>query len=484
MCDGYETNQRASKLPEYNSAHLFPVDATIRALSIIPGPSISITGTKQERRSFAFFCYQTGQQLATALNITQTHQLILQASHCDEAVRSAVIALGSIGERLSINNLLTLENEQANACHGFARMQYYKALKRLRERISNDSEGSVNLAIILCFLFTIFEFLQGNDAGSLIHLRSGLNILRRDHGSLSTGIQTVSQENDPLEHEMLRTFSIMDIQATIWLGLKTFQAPVIMPIDGPRDAPAALNLFSTVDEASESLNYQITAMYHFRRLAAAYDGAESHNQVPPELHIKKEELLVQLKKWSVSLQSLTAKLWGEIDTETSQRIVVMKMNYETTLMVLKACLQRSDQQIYRNCEAEFRLIVDLAKSVIGPMDAVMRLGVQHIVTANNDGINPIPMFSFYAGVIQPLYHTAIKCQNLKVSREAITLLSSSPWREGAWDSATMARIAARRAQEVEEGYMNTEPQRMDFVAHGLAEIRQPPDMRPTSASIS
>lgn len=461
MCDGYESKQSPSKTPKYNTSQLFPVDATIKALSTIPGPILSITGTNQERRSFAFFCYQTGQQLSTALNITQTHQLILQASHCDEAVRSAVIALGSIGERLSINDLLTLENEQANTCHDFAHLQYYKALKCLRERITKDSEGSASLAIILCFLFTIFEFLQGNDAGSLIHLRSGLNMLRRDHGSLSTGLQTVSPDQDPLRHEILRTFSIMDMQATTWLGLKTFQAPIMIPLDGPDDGPADLDLFSTWEEASESLNHRITAMYHFRRLATSYDGAESLAQVLPEMHAKREKLLVRLKKWLVSLEALTAKLWGTIDDEMSQRILVMKMNYEINLISLIACLQPCDQQVYADHEPGFRYIVDLAKSVIGPMDDVVKLrvqhivaannsGVQHIVGTNNSGIDPVPMFSFYAGVIQPLYLTAIKCQNLSVCREAIALLSSSPWREGAWDSATMARIAARRIQQVEE----------------------------------
>ena len=473
VCDGYELQQSTFTPPEYSSTDLFPVDITIKALSIIPGPAISITGTNQERRSFAFFCHQIGQQLSTALKIAQTHQLILQASHCDEAVRCAAVALGSIGERLSINNVLTLDNEQANACHEFAHLQYYKALKRLRERISNDCEGSANLAIVLCFLFTIFEFLQGNDAGSLIHLRSGLNILRRDHGSLSTGLQTVSPDQDPLRHEILRTFSIMDLQATWWLGLKTFQAPIMIPLDGPGNAPAHLEMFSNLQEATESLGYQITAIHHFRRLVAAYDGAESPDQVPPEMHAKREKLLVRWKKWPVALEELTAKLWGEIDAEMSQRIIVMKMNYETHLMLLTACLQQCDQRIYAEHEPEFRKIVDLAKCVIEPMDGLVKLSVQHIVAANNGGSNdPTPMFSFHAGVIHPLYHTAIKCPNLSVCQEAIALLSSSPWREGAWDSATMARIAARRVQEVEERYMNTVPQVMDYVAYDYAQRRQ------------
>ena len=480
VCDGYETKQSASKSEKYDRAQLFPVDATIKALSIIPGPTISITGTDQERRSFAFFCYQIGQQLSTALNIAQTHQLILQASHCDEAVRSAVIALGSIGERLSLNKVLTLENEQANVCHDFARLQYYKALKRLRERMSDGSEGSASLTMTLCFLFTVFEFLQGNDGGALIHLRSGLNILRRDHGSLSMGLQTVSPDGDSLRHELLKTFSIMDVQATMWLGLDSFQAPVMTPLDGPGECPAHLDVFSTLVEASESLMYQISSTHHFRRLIGASNGAGSLDQAQPEVHAKREKLLEQLKRFPISLETLVAKLREEIDVEMSQRIVLIRMNYEVTLMILKACLERSDEQIYGTFEAEFRHIVDLAKSVIGPTDDIVKLSVQHIVAANHGGVEPFPMFSFYAGVIQPLYFTAIKCQNVRVCREAIALLSSSPWREGAWDSATMARIAARRVQEIEERDTNTDPRIMNRVATSYAHGRQSPDLRPTS----
>ena len=355
-----------------------------------------------------------------------------------------------MGERFSINSLLTPENEQANACHEFALLQYYKALKRLRERMSDNLEGSANPAIILCFLFTIFEFLQGNDTASLIHLRSGLNILRRHHGSLSAGFHAVSPNHDPLTHEILRIFSVMDMQATIWLGLKTFQAPTMIPLDDPGDGPAHSDLFSNLDEASESLNHHIVSTYHFRRLVAAYDNAEYPDMVPPEVYAKKEQLIAQLKRWLVSLEAVSEQLRGGVESEmSSKRIAVLQMNYETILMTLTACLKPAPNPVHADHELGFRHIVALAKSVIPPTNNAAKLRVEHIVAANNS-ITPVPMFSFCAGVIQPLYLAAIECPNLDVRREAMALLSYSPWREGAWDSATMARIAARRVQEVEE----------------------------------
>ena len=444
--------------PENNRAQLFPVNTTMKALSIIPGPMISITGSYQERRSFAFFCYQTGQQLSTALEVTKTYQLILQVSHCDGAVRAAVIALGAIGERLSINNLLTLDNEQANACHSFAHWQYYKALRCLRERISNNPEGSANFAVILSFLFTVFEFLQGDDTASLIHLRGGLNILRRGQGSLSMGLQTIASEQDPLTHEILRIFSTMDLQATIWLGLNGFQAPIMIPIHDHESGLAHLDQFSTLDEASGSLNYQVVTTYHFQRLVATYDSGESVGQVPQGVYGEREKLILQLKKWLVSFEALIRKPCGDFSTEMSERIIVLKINYETGLMMLTVCLQASDQQFYADHELGFRKIVTLARALVRP-----RKDIERIVAANNSK-SPASVFSFYIGVIRPLYFTAIKCQNMDVCRQAINLLSASPWREGAWDSATMARIAARRVQKVEERYVRTNILTMDRLA--------------------
>ena len=372
-----------------------------------------------------------------------------------------------MGERLSIHNLLTLENERANACHDFAHVQYCKALKRLRERISNDSEGTTNLAMILCFLFTIFEFLQGNDAGSLIHLRSGLNIIKRDYASLAMGLHTVSPVQDPLRHELLTTFAIMDMQATVWLGERPLQPPLVVPRDEINDTPKHIDRFHCLDDASESLSAQILGTDHFRNMVATYVGADFPNQVPPEVQARREYLLVRLRKWPVALEALMEKLRGKTDTTLLQRVAVLKMNYEIALMGLTTCLQPSEQQIYADHEPKFRLIVDLAKYVIGPLDQVVILGVPDVVVANHaSNVNPADVFSFYAGIIRPLFYAAIKCQDLRICREAIALLSASPWREGAWDSAAMARIAARRIQEAEERYVHTDLSITDYVAHG------------------
>lgn len=416
---------------------------------LFENPSLGVPGTDQERRSFDFFCHDTGRQLAYALNIQLVHQLVLQMSHFDITVRSAIIALGSMGERLRINSTLTLENDQANICHHFAQTHYYKAVRHLRTQICTAHEHAKN-AIIPCFLFTVFEFLQGNDAGGLLHLRSGLKLLRQEHGSLSTGLQTMSPAHDSLRYEIARIFSIMDVQATLWLGLESFQGPVMIPLFGPGLGQFKSDTFISLKEAADSLNKQSTLIYYFRHSLATFEGSESQDQMPLEMLAEQERLIKRLESWNTAVDILTAELGMAVDVETLHRVAVMKMNYITILIELTACTQYSKDGIYSGFETEFRQVISLASFVIRPFTDEKKLALQRLVAANNGDIDPAQMFSFGSSTIKPLYLVAAKCQNLSLCREAIDLLASSPWREGAWDSATMARIAERRVKELEQ----------------------------------
>ena len=110
--------------------------------------------------------------------------------------------------------------------------------------------------------------------------------------------------------------------------------------------------------------------------------------------------------------------------------------------------------VYRKYEADFVKVLTLATPVIRPMNDVARLKIQRIVTANNRGFRP-GAFSLHAGVIAPIYYTAIKCRNLEICQDALTLLSEDPWREGPWESLVMATIAEPQIRRHrEEGYYN------------------------------
>lgn len=360
--------------------------------------------------------------------------LILQSSHSNDAVRSAVIALGSITERHQVNSILAFDQEQANTYHEFAQAQYHHALKQLREQIANAPHCSENLAVISCFLFTLFEFMQGNDTASMVHLRSGLNMLRRQDGP-----------PDLLRQELLRIFSIMDLQATLWIDLKAFRPSMLNPII-PVSLPMITEHFSDIEDAAIFLSFLTSRVYHFRRLFTNEARRRTSNDT---LGIKRD-LDMQLEWWPLALERLLVDLGTRISVETLHRSLVMRMNHIITRIAFGACLHEDEERVFRAHLDGFQSIVSLAKTVIRPMNLVVKTRVQRIVAANNAAINPIAVFSFYAGVIQPLYMTAIQCTNVKVCRDAINLLSTPPWQEGAWDSAKMATMAGQKVRQLEK----------------------------------
>ena len=414
--------------------------------------SQAITGTNQQQQCFEYFCLQIGRELSIALELGPTYDFILQACHSDDVVKAAVIAIGSMGQRLRVNHLLTSDNEQANALQEFAQVQYCRSLRHLRARMSSDPDRSKELAIVSCFLFTILEFLQGNEAGSLIHLRSGIKILCRD--------EDFREATDPLRRELAQIFSIMDRTATIWLGLKSFQSPVFMPcgsLVGLAPAPLSFIEFRSLDDAACALNIQITRLYDFRRSLAAHDP--SLRNLPLNAYAQHQEMLKQLEEWPVGVDNHLRSLNGtDFSVEIRQRVSVLQMNYRTTSIMLSSCLDSPEKHgLYHGSDSDFRQILSLARSVIATMDDTFQSRIERDMAANNREVNPAPLFSFYAGVIQPLYILAINCRNLRMCHEALELLSTNPWREGAFDSFSMARIARHKIQQLErDGYYESD----------------------------
>lgn len=160
----------------------------------------------------------TGRDLCRSFDLTYLYNLMLQMSHSDAAMRSVIIALGSTGEKLHTCGSLTIGRERPDTQIHFTRMQYGKAIQLLRHRTDGNTENSAASAIIFCFLLCIFEFLRGNDSASLVHLNSGLALLSEDNPSLSSGLEALLPHID-LKEEIIRMFSAMNAQATMWLGV-------------------------------------------------------------------------------------------------------------------------------------------------------------------------------------------------------------------------------------------------------------------------
>ncbi|KAL8760984.1 MAG: hypothetical protein Q9184_002854 [Pyrenodesmia sp. 2 TL-2023] len=461
-CDGYIHKRGPSppiKQEQPNQLSWTPARSDISLSRINP---TTWDGTVDELRGFNYFRVQTSEDVAYSLD-SSLEELVLQTSHHHDAIKHAAIALGALGETMRINSSCARYPGKSvfYTRHDFACAQYYKAIKLLQDDIGRRDKDSINFALVSCFLFIVFEFLHGNDQSAVIHLRSGLNILRQQalptpYANSSVPVGS-SQQLHPIQAEISRIFHILDTQATAWLDVRTSNKPRSKVfIDGPMSNELVPESFISFDEASQDLNDIISRIYSFRAFASKHDFASTREQVPASIYAHREALLDELDLHRSRLSNYLAcrKTFAQ-SPEDPHRITVLRINRKVTTLMLATYLEPHESTFYAQSQSHFWQVVSLAALILRPESSATRQRVLENMQPCNaeldskDARTPRQRktFAFFAGLIQPLYFTAIKCPNQDTATKAVELLEMKPWREGSWDSAVMAKIARRRIQK-------------------------------------
>ncbi|KAL9596780.1 MAG: hypothetical protein Q9219_005570 [cf. Caloplaca sp. 3 TL-2023] len=478
-CDGYTLKKDLPAAPsvEQQGSTTWKVSCSHRSLNLL-GPT-AWKGTIEELQGFDYFRVQTSEDLAYSLN-SSLEVLVLQTSQHHAAIKHAAIALGALGHTIRINSASPADLPLASWRHQFAYRQYYKAVKLLQRDMGRDDKDSVNFALIACFLFIVFEFLQGNDPSAITHLRCGLNIIRQQR-CLLLNSTTHDQKPpsamrfDPIQSQIVRIFGIIDSQTSMWLNQRSTNPKSYIPVDSLETQSWFPDTYSSLDDACQDLNDIISRVYNFRRRAAKHDFAHSTAQVPSSVYAERDSFLDELDAHRRRLAIyLTDRQSHGHDPEDPHRITLLRINRKVTTIMLTTYLEPHESSFYARAQPHFWQIVSLATLILRPEDPEMRrkvlfLGVDHSNNKTNSSLTPLSddnesgelkkekekpphhhhrqIFSFFAGLIQPLYFTAIKCLDRETALKAIELLEMEPWREGSWDSAVMAKTARIRFME-------------------------------------
>lgn len=398
----------------------------------------------QEYRAFDFFKSRTAPELASAMKSSFWQYIILQVSQHDPAIRHAVVAFGSLSEILHINGVLTSGNKEANQRHAFACLHYDKALKELRKQLGSGTGKSAEFTLISCFLFICIEFLQGNDAGLLAHLRSGLNIFQSVQNEIdveAVGHVNLSSDLVELRTHTRRLYHLLDWLAALWLGNR-----VLLPIEPENLEPyvSMPNHCNSISETNEILFRWMDQVSLLNHSSTFLDHSEVGAVAFQTVRARQDYLVGEGNRWLLIVESLLIKLRDGFGPEDVHRITVMMINHRVIFMILGSVLKADEATYYRAMDSSFEQIISLSSTVLLPVNVMTDCRV--FPTSNK-------VFSFVEGAIRPLHFTAIKCGNLKICRKAISLLKTSLWREGAWESASMVKIAERKVAQLEkEGF--------------------------------
>ena len=199
-CDGYSSDITISSQTPENSTDL------------IQRISVHIPGNAEEKRGFDFFLRNTAAELSGYYDSLFWEKLILAASAQKPSLRHAVIALGALHEDFSRKRLVSSTPSAEDQEAQFALNQYAKAMGALRRSLSSGKEEPLT-ALMSCILFVCFDSLRGWFESAMVHLQSGLRILR--------DMRRSSTRNHIIEDNIAPLFMRLSIQSIIYVETRS-----------------------------------------------------------------------------------------------------------------------------------------------------------------------------------------------------------------------------------------------------------------------
>jgi hypothetical protein len=463
-CDGYEVD-----LTRTPSKVIMPKTLAPLAPKLVPStPTESPTSAfgdelwstssvgDLEYRYFRFFHEKTISRLSGYLGESMWNRLVLQACETEPSIRHAVIAIGALDMAFESGEIRhngkrpmfpqTGENRgNAGSHHQFALEQYAKAIKQMRDTLSEPRRDMKN-TLIACLLFVCFEKFHANNHLSLDEAQTGLKMVNgwlpqfvkqgALHGSHVPGPK--SPASYVIEDELIHAFARLDL--------------VLFPNEEPlkncsKSRPSILEVcrlmpetFLSVEEArmywelmwKQTLQYitngtgwsSILGLEDSERIRSGEFWDSSFHDIRPRCDEKKEDYLYGIAKWSRAFEHLfidsqrNLKDFAPATSLSLQHKAYQlaiaggfrgEMYYDDHLKTFKDILSLSERlMLYvKDRESADRAIISLERLITGSIYMVARL-----------------------------------CRDCHTRRKAIAMLEATPRREGTWDSVLMARIAS------------------------------------------
>lgn len=213
-------------------------------------------GNAEERRGFNFFLCNTAAELSGYYDSPFWEHLILAASAQKPSLRHAVLAIGALHESFSRKRLMpptpSAEEDQNTE---FAMKQYAKALCTLRKSLSSGKEEPLT-ALMSCILFVCFDSLRGYFESAIVHLHSGLKILRDMRGS--------STVNHIIEDNIAPLFHRLSIQSIIYMEIRSAHDRTLFARELMDISPKEMVIpdeFESLEEARNTLNQATNGLF-------------------------------------------------------------------------------------------------------------------------------------------------------------------------------------------------------------------------------
>ncbi|KAJ0426839.1 hypothetical protein BJY00DRAFT_271064 [Aspergillus carlsbadensis] len=378
--------------------------------------------SSDERRCFDVFHTRTIPMFVSLFD-SDVWRVVLQMSQSDPSVCHAVVAFSALHEGTLGGKYQAHRPLHSRHCD-FALEQYGRALGSLAGRLRSNDPQMRYVALVCCIVFVLFELLNDNYSGVLVHLQNGVNMLANTAGGIETarasiicgGIHPSGSNRPQFEVALRRTFAHLDVQSAYFD--RASPAMNIYPGYGdPVNLDDCPVWFDSLYGAKETLDPVLNNSFSIWRLSQPIlrnkdpsNGADAYADLLSEQHRMRTYLARHIAAFDEFLTH--NPLVTERDIRSRDVILLHQL---VIFMNIESCASLSEM-IFDAWPAEWTEVVNL---------------IDRIVTSALAEFGPaLPNVVVDLGITLPLCWVVLKCRDPVLRQRALDLLRLWPHSEG------------------------------------------------------
>ncbi|KAI0452639.1 hypothetical protein F5B21DRAFT_482379 [Xylaria acuta] len=417
---------------QWHAEYHGPILQNLGPFMILP-----VTGSAQTE-AMCFFEYISIKHLNEYNPCESWRKTLMFFSQTVPSVRYAAVALALIHRNY-------LDRDSSNRVHqpqslkdwlpDKAPLFYYnRAIQLLLNQEIGDSTEVTAITLLVCYLFTCFDHLAGNDVQAMKHLRGGVELSRNIDKAILNKNNTYDDAQPSgvrtLICQVARQIRRLDMQAVTFLVDWT---PADIQEIFMSQLPPSDSAFQSLDQAADHLQTLVAWVMRFRNME---HEMSLMGKMPPSPSSLKDIVLGQLETWSSLFEKMLQQGSSyKTDSETYRLISLLRLQH-TIAWTFLSSYGPGREMDYDNFLPQFQQCVALAGDVAAAHERYSG--------------SLKPTFTPEIGIVPVLYIIGAKCRHPVVRREVLGILRRQPIREAVWDSISAARVV-ERIIEIEEG---------------------------------
>ncbi|CAG8973727.1 hypothetical protein HYALB_00007000 [Hymenoscyphus albidus] len=352
-------------------------------------------------------------------------------SKSNPCIRHALVALGALitSAQKSPDDTYFISNDSAeDGPRQFALLQHEKAIRCLREAISNQNQNDTFSIILSCLVLVRLESFIGNGGFVMQHLRYARKLVFKENreGQYPTNLSLLGGREEGLNEVVMRMFFHSDLQALAIMGPADEDRSMVIMDSQTSDFSVPL-IFRDLREAKRYYTFFCEEGYMFWYRNSLTLPGTSWEAIPQFTIALRDHLIRQLHLFLSALSLFVGREPDNQSCHPLRKPSSLKLGVATLVVLLTLTLNSMETAV-DVLQPHFQYMVNTCREVLDYEARFHQNSVKQI-------------FSFECRVVGPLFVAATKCRDGNLRRQAISLLLSSHRREMMMDSLVMGSLA-------------------------------------------